>query len=209
MSEQFEPGEIARSGYMDADDWDDRYRSTDLVWGAAPNEWVVEQTAALPPGRALDVGAGEGADALYLATRAWTVTAWDFSRVGLDKAATIASRAPRTVRARLHWTLGDVTLDPVPDPPFDLVVWAFLHPAPAARDATLARVCEALVPGGLLVLTVHERLDSHPGLHTFGATAVSTALPNDMVVEHVEWRNSDAHHGSGVDLALRARRRHD
>ncbi|GAA4397586.1 class I SAM-dependent methyltransferase [Tsukamurella soli] len=196
---------------LDADDWDDLHRAAELVWGAAPTTWVVEQTAALPPGRALDAGCGEGADSIYLATRGWQVTAWDFSRVGLDKAATVASRAPRTVRARLHWTLGDVTVDPVPEPepPYDLAVWSYLHPAPDGRAAAIAKLCDALTPGGLLILSVHERLDEHPDLAAFGATTVSAALPADMVVEHVEWRDSDPRHGTGVDLALRARRRHD
>ncbi|MDF0529867.1 class I SAM-dependent methyltransferase [Tsukamurella sp. 8F] len=189
------------------EEWDDRYRSTDLVWAEPPTPWVVEQTTVLPPGRALDVGTGEGHDAIHLATRGWDVTALDFSRVGLDKAATAASRAPRSVRARLHWTLGDITVDPLPEDEYDLAVWAYLQPAPSDLDLAITRVCDGLAAGGVLVLAVHERLDDHPEIPVFGATAVSGALPEDMVVEHVEWRDSDARHGTGVDLALRARRR--
>ncbi|ADG77076.1 Methyltransferase type 12 OS=Tsukamurella paurometabola (strain ATCC 8368 / DSM / CCUG 35730/ CIP 100753 / JCM 10117 / KCTC 9821 / NBRC 16120 / NCIMB 702349/ NCTC 13040) OX=521096 GN=Tpau_0435 PE=4 SV=1 [Tsukamurella paurometabola] len=191
----------------DAEAWDARYRSTDLVWGAPPDPWIVEQVTILPPGRALDVGAGEGRHALWLATRAWDVTAVDFSRVGLDKAATVAARQPRTVRARLHWTPLDVTVDEIPNSPYDLAIWAYVHPDAEQRAGAIARAAHALAPGGLLLLLAHERLEGHDGLPTFGAAEVSAALPEDMVVEHVEWRESDPHHGTGVDLAVRARRR--
>ncbi|GAB3131090.1 class I SAM-dependent methyltransferase [Tsukamurella serpentis] len=194
---------------MNADDWDDRYRATDLIWGAPPDPFLVEQATVLPPGRALDIGAGEGRHALWLATRAWDVTAVDFSRVGLDKAATVAARAPRTVRARLHWTPLDVTVDPIPDPPYDLALWAFVHPEPEHRAASIAKVTRALAPGGILLLLTHEKAPSHPGLPTIGAAEVSEALPADMVVEHVQWRESDPHHGTGTDLVVRARRRHE
>ncbi|WP_019201183.1 bifunctional 2-polyprenyl-6-hydroxyphenol methylase/3-demethylubiquinol 3-O-methyltransferase UbiG [Tsukamurella sp. 1534] len=192
-----------------AEQWDDRYRSTDLVWGAPPDPWIVEQVTVLPPGRALDVGSGEGRHALWLATRAWDVTAVDYSRVGLDKAATVAARQPRTVRARLHWTALDVTVDPIPNEPYDLALWAYVHPDPEDRAAAIAKVARALAPGGLFLLVAHERADAHPDLPTFGAAELSAALPEDMVVEHVEWRESDPHHGTGVDLAVRARRRRD
>ncbi|TWS21916.1 methyltransferase domain-containing protein [Tsukamurella sputi] len=190
-----------------AADWDDRYRATELVWGTPPDPWIVEQVTVLPPGRALDVGAGEGRHALWLATRAWDVTAVDYSRVGLDKAATVAARSPRTVRARLHWTPLDITVDEIPDQPYDLAVWAYVHPDPQERAGAIAKVAHALAPGGLLLLLAHEKADSHPGLPTFGAAELSAALPEDMVVEHVEWRESDPYHGTGTDLAVRARRR--
>ncbi len=202
-----------------AEDWDARYRATELVWGAPPDPWIVEQVTILPPGRALDVGTGEGRHALWLATRAWDVTAVDYSRVGLDKAATVAARSPRTVRARLHWTPLDITTDEIPGQPYDLAVWAYVHPDPADRAAAIAKVAQALAPGGLLLLLAHEKADSHPdagsgasgshrsGLPTFGDAELSEALPEDMVVEHVEWRESDPYHGTGTDLAVRARRR--
>ncbi|CAM3917826.1 methyltransferase domain-containing protein [Tsukamurella tyrosinosolvens] len=192
-----------------AKEWDARYRATELVWGTPPDPWIVEQVTVLPPGRALDVGAGEGRHALWLATRAWDVTAVDYSRVGLDKAATVAARSPRTVRARLHWTPLDITVDAIPDQPYDLAVWAYVHPDPEDRAAAIAKVAHALAPGGLLLLLAHEKADSHPGLPTFGAAELSEALPEDMVVEHVEWRESDPYHGTGTDLAVRARRRRE
>lgn len=205
------PGEqpSARGVPMTAHDWDARYRASDLVWGAPPDPWIVDQVTVLPPGRALDVGAGEGRHALWLATRAWDVTAVDYSRVGLDKAATVAARSPRTVRARLYWTPLDIATEPIPNPPFDLAIWAYVHPDPDRRAGAIAAVAQSLAPGGLLLMLVHERSESHPALSTFGAAEITEALPQNMTVEHVEWRESDPHHGQGTDLAVRARRRHD
>ena len=60
---------------MDAAGWDARYATTDLVWSAEPNRWVVETFEARPPGRGLDLGAGEGRNTLWLAERGWDVTA--------------------------------------------------------------------------------------------------------------------------------------
>jgi 2-polyprenyl-3-methyl-5-hydroxy-6-metoxy-1,4-benzoquinol methylase len=65
-------------------EWDLRYSGPDLVWGAGPNRFVTEETAALPAGRALDLGTGEGRNAIWLAERGWQVTAVDFSAAGLD-----------------------------------------------------------------------------------------------------------------------------
>ena len=70
---------------MDAAGWDERYAATDLVWSAEPNRFVAEELADLPPGRALDLAAGEGRNAIWLARRGWEVTAVDFSQVALDK----------------------------------------------------------------------------------------------------------------------------
>ncbi len=69
----------------DPQSWDARYAGTDHVWSAEPNALAAELVADLPPGRALDLAAGEGRMALWLAARGWTVTALDFSAVGLAK----------------------------------------------------------------------------------------------------------------------------
>jgi len=65
---------------MEAADWDARYAATDLVWSAAPNVWVEELVSGMPPGRALDIAAGEGRNALWLVEQGWEVEAVDFSR---------------------------------------------------------------------------------------------------------------------------------
>ena len=74
--------------------WDERYAGPDLVWGAGPNRFVTEEVTPLPPGRALDLGTGEGRNAIWPAGRGWHVTAVDFSAVGLAR----ARPAPATAR---------------------------------------------------------------------------------------------------------------
>ena len=63
--------------------WDQRYSGPDLVWGAGPNRFVTGEVTALPAGRAIDLGTGEGRNAIWLAERGWQVTAVDFSAAGL------------------------------------------------------------------------------------------------------------------------------
>ena len=120
---------------MDSSGWDERYAGTELVWSVGPNLWVEQHAAPLRAGRALDLGAGEGRHVLWLAERGWTVTAVDFSEVGLERMRALAAgregldaRRIRTVRADLA--------DYVPEPSsYDLVVVAYLHLPAAPRRA--------------------------------------------------------------------------
>ena len=82
---------------MDAEAWDRRYVGSDLLWSVEPNRFLVAEVSGMEPGRALDVGTGEGRNAVWLAEQGWSVTGVDFSSVGLDKA-----------RARLSGYLGVV-----------------------------------------------------------------------------------------------------
>ncbi|MFE1785435.1 class I SAM-dependent methyltransferase [Streptomyces sp. NPDC059506] len=77
---------------VDSREWDERYASRELVWGAEPNRWLVREVEDLAPGRALDLAAGEGRNALWLADRGWRVTAVDFSRTALDRGRRLAAR---------------------------------------------------------------------------------------------------------------------
>jgi SAM-dependent methyltransferase len=71
---------------VNAEQWDDRYRATELIWGTKPNRWVERELADLPPGSAVDLACGEGRNALWLAARGWQVSGVEFSAVALDKA---------------------------------------------------------------------------------------------------------------------------
>jgi SAM-dependent methyltransferase len=100
--------------------WDNRYAAADQLWSGQPNGQLVTETRGLRPARALDVGCGEGADALWLAAQGWAVTALDVSRLALDRAADQAERAGVQV-TWLHSGLVDAELPPAS---FDLLLRA-------------------------------------------------------------------------------------
>ena len=89
---------------MDSQEWDRRYAGAELVWTAEPNRFVVAELQDLAPGRALDVAAGEGRNAVWLASRGWQVTAVDFSAAGLDKGRRLAQARGVTI----DWMHADV-----------------------------------------------------------------------------------------------------
>jgi SAM-dependent methyltransferase len=138
---------------VDAVGWDARYAATDLVWSAGPNRTVVDEVAPLPPGRALDLAAGEGRNAVWLAERGWQVTAVDFSAVGIDKGRQRAHAAG--VGESVTWVVADATTWD-PDGAYDLVLVCFLHlPAPRRREAH-RRAAAAVAPGGTLLVVGHD-----------------------------------------------------
>jgi SAM-dependent methyltransferase len=142
---------------MDAVAWDRRYEATDLVWGREPNRWLAQEATGLRPGRALDLGAGEGRNALWLAGQGWTVAAVDFSAVAIDRGRTIARAAPAAVADRVRWVTADL-LDHRPAPAaFDLVVVCYLHLPGVDRRRVLRRAATAVAPGGLLLVIGHHR----------------------------------------------------
>ena len=137
---------------MDARTWDERYAAAELVWSGTPNQFVAAEVGDLPPGRALDLAAGEGRNALWLAGRGWQVTAVDFSRVGLDKGRRLAAEHGLDVR----WVCADVlTYDPAPAT-FDLVVVAYLQLTPEERRTAVRRALSALAVGGTLLVVAHD-----------------------------------------------------
>jgi thioredoxin reductase/SAM-dependent methyltransferase len=142
--------------------WDDRYGSTARVWSGNPNVQLVASVSELSPGTALDVGSGEGADAIWLALRGWQVTAVDISQIALDRAAAEAARAGVD---GIRWQAGDLlTWDPAPEQ-YDLVSAQFIHLPGEARAALHQRLAAAVRPGGMLLIVGH-----HPSIHqtTFG-----------------------------------------
>jgi SAM-dependent methyltransferase len=141
---------------MDAQTWDERYVATDLVWSAGPNQWVEELTQGLPPGRALDVAAGEGRNGIWLAKRGWTVLATDYSQVAIERAQRLASDQLGADAGRFRAVVADAT-EPPPggESGFDLVVFSYLQlPADELRRAWAAGV-GATAPGGMLLVIGH------------------------------------------------------
>ena len=140
---------------MDSQQWDERYASSEFTWSTQPNQFVAAELAGLPPGRALDLAAGEGRNAVWLAERGWHVTAVDFSRVGLDKGRKL-SAARGVDEDRVTWIVADLN-DYQPEPGrFDLVLIAYAQVAPDLRAALLARASAAVAPGGTMFVVGHD-----------------------------------------------------
>ncbi len=137
---------------MDATEWDERYRSSDLVWGLRPNLWVERELADLTPGSALDLACGEGRNAVWLATRGWQVTAVDFSQVGLDKGRQLELAASAS---GIEWVCADATTYR-PAQPVDLALLCYLQLPADARRRSVRAAAEALAPGGTLLVVGHD-----------------------------------------------------
>ena len=140
---------------MDAADWDRKYEGRELVYGEAPNATLVEVATTLKRGRALDLASGQGRNAIWLATRGWTVDAVDFSSTALDRASRVAASAPRSVRERLTWVHADVTQLST-EPNYDLVLMLYLHLPPEARRTAVSAAISALKPDGILMILGHH-----------------------------------------------------
>ncbi|MEV6079448.1 class I SAM-dependent methyltransferase [Streptomyces sp. NPDC052069] len=138
--------------------WDARYRSR-TVWSGNPNPLLVEYAAGLTPGTVLDVGSGEGADAIWLASRGWQVTGADLSTVALEHAARNAAEAGEDIAGRITWQHADfLTWDPAPRR-FDLVSAQFMHLPRPSLEALYRRLAAAVNPGGTLLVVSHHPAD--------------------------------------------------
>ena len=139
--------------------WNDRYRSAHALWSGKPNRHLVAEAGALPPGTALDAGAGEGADAIWLARRGWRVTAVDISGVALERAAGHGAKEDEAVAERIEWRREDLREWVPPERAYDLVTAQYLHVPGATRRVLVARLAAAVADGGTLLFVGHHPLD--------------------------------------------------
>ncbi len=133
-------------------DWDHRYGG-DQVWSGHPNGTLVNEISGLTPGRALDVGAGEGADALWLAEQGWSVTASDISQRALDRVGAEAER--RCLRIECHHADAN-TFDAFEAAAFDLVSAQDASIPRTPDDRGVSNLVNAVAPGGTLVVVSHD-----------------------------------------------------
>lgn len=167
---------------FDAAFWDRMYEhrhgARDGERDGEPNGFLAQETADLAPGEALDLGCG--ADAIWLATRGWRVTAVDFSHVALDR-----GRAADTAQA-VSWLQADMLAWEPPADAYDLVSLHYVHVPPAERAALFGRLARALRPNGVLLVVAHHPSDHEttvgrpavPDLY-FTADEVSAMLPSE------------------------------
>ncbi len=195
--------------------WDARYTEQSKMWSGQPNGALVAEVAGLAPGRVLDVGCGEGADAVWLAKGGWDVTALEVSGVALERAKAHAQEAGVQIR----WVHAGLAEAQLPPGSFDLVSAQYpallRTPDAAAEHAMLA----AVAPGGVLLLVHHAGMDSAEK-HDNGfdpADYVWPPMVTAMLDDHWEVLRDEqrprvtpdsgagAHHAE--DLVLLARRR--
>jgi SAM-dependent methyltransferase len=136
--------------------WEERYSSHTKVWSGRPNLPIVAETTDLTPGTALDAASGEGADAVWLASRGWKVTAVDFSATALERGA--------AHNGDIRWIQADLT-SWQPGETFDLVTSHYMHPPGVQRDAVFAKLAGMVAPGGTLLIVGHHPSDMHTTAH--------------------------------------------
>lgn len=210
-------GEESRFGPgAQAAHWDERYGERDgTMWSGRPNGRLIAEVGELPPGRALDVGCGEGADAIWLARRGWAVTAIDVSEVALDR----ARRAAEEAGVEVEWLRADVLQTSFPPQSFDLLSLQYPALPKAPGESAMQRLLNSVCPGGLVLAVHHDLDDEHrehmksrgigPANH-IGAQDLERLLRKDFSLElhAVEPRIDpppDTPHIA--DVVLRARRR--
>lgn len=197
---------------MDAADWDRKYQGRELVYGEAPNATVVEVATTLKRGRALDLAAGQGRNAIWLATRGWTVDAVDFSSVALTKASRVAASAPRSVRERLTWVHADVTQLST-EPNYDLVLMLYLHLPPNERRTAVSTAISALKPDGILMILGHHAANIESGVGgpqeaeiLYTPEDLASDIGSRLTVLTAENRYRDVTGGTAIDALLLASR---
>ncbi len=153
--------------------WDERYAGAPALWSGRPNPRLVAHAVDLAPGLALDVGCGEGADAIWLAERGWSVTGIDISGVALERAAGHADAAGVTDRVGFRRVdLLDPGAGEPPESSYDLVSVQFLHVASADFAGLYTRLAAAVRPGGSLLVAGHHPDDVATGLRDFSRADV-------------------------------------
>ena len=138
--------------------WDERHREGDFE-GEGPNPTLVLGTAGLLPGTALELAAGSGTNAVWLAGQGWRTTAVDWSPVGLANGQAKAKAAG----VEVEWLERDLFAWSPPGRSFDLVVIVYLHVPPDERAKIYPRAAAAVAPRGRLLVVGHDRLNATEG----------------------------------------------
>jgi SAM-dependent methyltransferase len=161
--------------------WDDRYAAQGLVYGEAPNDFLAEMAARFPAsGTALDIGAGEGRNALFLASRGLDTLAVDQSSVGMQKAERRATGRGLKLRTRA----ADLADFDVPPGSFDVITSIFVH-LPAALRATVHRRLKSwLRPGGVFILEAYA--PDQLARNTGGPKDPALLAPLDTILNELE-----------------------
>ena len=184
---------------MDARTWDERYAATELVWSVEPNQFVAAECAGLEVGRAVDLAAGEGRNAIWLARLGWEVTAVDFSAVALEKGRRLAGEVP------IDWVVADATTWRA-ERGYDLAVLAYLQLPAEERGAAVRAAYDALRPGGTFLLVAHDFSNLTEG--TGGPQDASVLMTAEDVLADLDGREPIVERAERVPRAVRGADEH-
>jgi SAM-dependent methyltransferase len=170
---------------MDAKDWDERYAAADLVWSAEPNRFVAELISPLTPGTAVDIAAGEGRNAIWLAQQGWTVIATDYSSVAVERMRARAAEVLGAEAARLTPLVADATVATPGGPAaYDLALFSYLQLPAAEWKVALRNGVQAVRPGGHVLVIGHSARNLTEGWG--GPSAREVLYDPDEVVDAVD-----------------------
>jgi SAM-dependent methyltransferase len=200
---------------VDRQQWDARYSGAEFEWSMHPNQFLTAELDGTPPGRALDLAAGEGRNSVWLAARGWRVTAVDFSRVGLDKGRKL-SADHGIGDGRVDWVVADLSEYTPARSAFDLVLIVYLQVGAALRGQVLAGAAAALVPGGTLLVVGHDLANLTEGVGgpsspdvLYTPEAITAALSGLRILRAERVRRTverDGEQATAVDTLVRAER---
>lgn len=192
--------------------WNERYSTRGMVWGTEPNRFLAEFAAGLSPRRVLDLGCGQGRNAVWLAKQGHTVTGVDQSEVGIGQSRRLADQQG----APADFVLADLAGGWTPPPEcFDLVVLSYLQLPPGPRRTVHAKAAAALAPGGDLFLIAHhaDNLEHGAGGPPYPEVLFDEAglaedfAALDIRINEKRWREAEGEDGAvrrAVDLLLTA-----
>lgn len=199
--------------------WEERYRDRPRVWSGRPNAALVRHAGPLPPGRALELGCGEGADAIWLASAGWQVEAVDVSPTAIGRGWQ-AAREQGIPSDRITWVVANLAQFR-PSGPYDLVSACFLHsPIPFPRLEVLRRAADRVSPGGHLLVVEHATPPPWAADRDAHHWQNPTRELADLALDPEDWETQtateerrpalapDGTEGELVDAVLLVRRRH-
>lgn len=166
-------------------DWDERYRQKPALWSGEPGPLLVREVSGMSPGRAMELGCGEGADAIWLAAAGWQVDALDISTVALGRGRARAEELGLGSRIRFQQAdLGHWRAEPV----YDLVSAQFLHSTDVDRSVILAEAARAVAPGGTLLIVSHQTMPPWQQFAHHEPFPSALELAEGIGVGEADWR---------------------
>ncbi|GIN59013.1 methyltransferase [Lederbergia ruris] len=133
--------------------WHERFLGDEYFYGKEPNLFLVQAEQQLPKGKILCIAEGEGRNSVFLASKGYDVTAWDFAPSGIEKTKKLARDRGVVVKTELH-DLADVVWG---EEEWDAIIHIFGHFPPPIFERTMEGIRKALKPGGFYVSELYTK----------------------------------------------------